>query len=69
MVSEKSSPPQFKRDTPITVSTFMLIADTPDRFTLFEVFGKQIEMAEVIIIGASGDTRNVQKQCQWVFMP
>jgi len=40
----------------------MLVTDAPDRFTLFEVSGRLIEMVEVIIIGASGDTRYAQKQ-------
>jgi hypothetical protein len=69
MVGVESSPPHFKRDTPITISAFMLTTDTPDRFTFFEVSGKQIEMAQVIIIGASGDTRDTQKQHQGIFMP
>jgi len=62
VVGLESSPPQFKRDTPITISAFMLVTDAPDRFTLFEVSGRLIEMVEMIIIGASGDTRYAQKQ-------
>lgn len=62
MVGVESPPSHFKRDTPITISALMLTADASDRFTLFEVSGRLIKMAEVIVIGASGDMRYAQKQ-------
>ena len=69
MVSLESSPPQFKRNPPITITAFMLMADTSDRFSLSEMLWRLVETLQVIVIGASGDTRYAQKQCQGIFMP
>jgi len=40
----------------------MLVTDALDRLTLFEMPGRLIEMVQMIVIGASGDTRYAQKQ-------
>lgn len=63
MVGLESSPPQFKRDASITVTAFMLVADTLNHFSLFEMPGEFTQPFQVIVIAASGDTRYDQKQC------
>jgi hypothetical protein len=62
VVGLKSSVPQFKRNPPISVAAFMLVADTLDRFSLFEVFLGLTQAFQMVVIAASGDTRYDQKQ-------
>ena len=69
MVGLKSPPSQFKCDPTITITTFMLAADTSDHLSLFEMLGELTKVFQVIVITASGDTRYDQKQRQRVCMP
>ena len=63
MVGLKPSVSQFKRNPPITVTAFMLVADTLNHFSLFEMPGEFTQAFQVIVIAAPGDTRYDQKQC------
>jgi len=60
---------QFKCDPPIAVTAFVLVADVPDRLSLFEMLGGLKEVFQVIVIAASGDMRYDQKHCERIFMP
>ena len=69
MVGLKPPLSQCQCDPAVPVSTFVLAADTPDHLSLFEVPLWLTQALQVIVITASGDTRDDQKQCQRIFLP
>jgi len=54
VIGLESSFPQFNRDPPIAISTFILNADIPDRLSLFEMLLGLMKMFQVIVIAAPG---------------
>jgi hypothetical protein len=62
VIGLKSSPPQFKCNPPIAITTFILAADGSDHLSLLEMLLGLTEALQMIVITASGDTRYDQKQ-------
>jgi hypothetical protein len=57
---------KFQGDPPVTITTFMLIADAPNLKSFIKMFFRVRSAFLVIVIGASGESRNDQKHCQGV---
>ncbi len=69
VVGLESSSSQFKCDSPIAITAFMLNADVSDRLLLFEMLLGLAGVLQVIVITAPGKFGCYQELPQWVCLP